>query len=730
LLIFILLEGGSVEMKGKVSAKKYMFTFILSLFLIIFSFNPLAQQRSVRESIIPIPLLPEEIMDLLINEVSGEIQLKNEKMLAAFNHNRTADEYEKLFYESKCVFEKLKEYGIEECGIEEVPVILIDDYRWDAESAELWMLEPEKKKLTCLEEVPSCLCEKSHSCDVTAELVYVGTGSADRYYEGKDVKDKIVLVTERPFRVQDLAVHKYGAKGMVIYNSSHPEHDPDQVGWDILARTYDPYKGKKNAFGFMVSTRMGEELRQMLERGEKVVVQAQCKTKFYPARNELVWALIKGSEKPDEEFIFTAHLFEEAAKQGANDNVSGAVSILETARVINKLIKEGKIPPLKRSIRFLWVDEGAGTLGYFKKHPELSKRWFANINEDMVGEGLIKNLSSFHLTPTPYSLPSYLNDVLANFVEFVGETNRDNIINRPVKFVKPIISATGSKDPFYYQIEKFYGGSDHVAFIDGGVGIPGIMLHVWPDMWYHTNLDRPDKSDSTQLKRVSVIDTAAALYLTAASKKEAFQMVGEIVTRGAERIAEQERRAYGSISKSEPEKLVEAYKEAKNIIYQAYVREKEALRSTSFFAPDDKAFADHLDKTCTRLSAREKFSFETLQDYYKCIAEQHGVEPEEPQLTAEERRLNELVPKRMEKMQGFFDYITFAKEIKGKKIPTYELRNQEDFEIRNFINNERSILEIRNAASAEFRPIPLKDVENYIKLLEIGRMITIEKKSK
>jgi aminopeptidase YwaD len=715
-------------MKDKMLAKKFMFAFILFLFLIAFSFNPSAQQRYVRESIVPIPLLSEEIMDLLINEVSGEIQLNNEKLLAAFNHNRAADEYEKLFYESKCVFERLKEYGIEECGIEEVPVMLIDDYRWDAESAELWLLQPEKRKLTCLADVPACLCEKSNSCDVTAELVYVGPGSEDRYYEGKDVKDKIVLVTERPYRVQDLAVHKFGAKGMVIYNSSHPEHDPDQVGWDTLARSYDPYKGKKNAFGFMVSTRMGEELRQMLERGEKVVLHAQCKTKFYPARNEVVWALIKGNEQPEEELIFTAHLFEEAAKQGANDNVSGAVSILETARVINKLIKEGKIPAPKRSIRFLWVDEGAGTLGYIKKHPELVKRLFANINEDMVGEGLIKNLSSFHLTTTPYSLPSYLNDVLANFVVFVGETNRDNIINRPVKFMKPILSATGSKDPFYYNIEKFYAGSDHAVFVDGAMRVPGIMLHVWPDMWYHTNLDRPDKSDSTQLKRVSVIDTAAALYLANAAHKEALQMVGEIVTRGTERIAEQERRAYGFISKSEPDKLVEAYKEARNIIQQAYTREEKAIRSASFFAPDDNDFAAHLDNRCKRLSACEQFSLETLHDYYKCIAEQYGVEPEEPQLTAEERRLDELVPKRMEGMKEYFDRGAMERKLSGKKLPEYDLRSMEDFEIRNFIDNKRSILEIRNAVSAEFRPIPLLDVENYIKFLEMGGMVTIEKK--
>jgi aminopeptidase YwaD len=715
-------------MRWRYKAKKYVMVFLWSLFLFLISLCPSAQQRSVRESIIPIPLLSEQLMDLLINEVSGEIQLNNEKLLAAFNHNRTADEYEKVFYESKCVLEKLKEYGIEECGIEEVPVMLIDDYRWDAESAELWLLQPEKRKLTCLEDVPACLCEKSHSCDVTAELVYVGPGSEDRYYEGKDVKDKIVLVTDRPFQVQDLAVHKYGAKGMVVYNSSHPEHDPDQVGWQTLARSYDPYKGKKNAFGFMVSTRMGEELRQMLERGEKVVLQAQCKTKFYPARNEVVWALIKGNERPEEELIFTAHLFEEAAKQGANDNVSGSVSILETARVINKLIKDGKIPAPKRSVRFLWVDEGAGTLGYIKKHPELVKRLFANINEDMVGEGLIKNEASFHLRTTPYSLPSFLNDVLINFIEYVGETNRDNIINRPVMFVKPILSPTGSKDPFYYNIEKFQGGSDHTIFLDAGIGVPAVDFNVWPDMWYHTNLDRPDKSDSTQLKRVSVIDTAAAIFLTSASKKEALQLVGETKSRAAERIAEQERRACAFLSRSKPEKLTEAYKESRNIVHQAYVREEKAIRSISFFAPDDDDFTAHLDKLCKRLLIRKHYSLEDLQDHYRNIAKMHGVKAMSPQLTPEEEKLNNLIPKRTKKMEGYFDSSAFAKQLKGKEIPKYDLISIETFEIKNFIDNKRSILEIRNAVSPEFRSIPLKDVENYIKFLEMGGLVRIEKR--
>jgi len=717
-------------MLDKVLSKRFTIVCFCSLFLILFSFNPLAQQRGIRPSIIPKPLLPEELVDILINEVSGEIQLNNEKLLSAFNRNRTAEEYEQVFYESKCILQKLKEYGVEDAAIEVVPNRIPGSQYWDAESAELWMLEPNKKKLTCLEDVPSCLCEGSRTSDVTAELVYAGPGSSKKYYEGKEVKDKIVLVSGHPIDAHKIAVYQLGAKGVISFNSANPELDPDQVGWDAIVGHFErpEAEGEKPTFGFMVSARMAQKLRRMLEEGKKVVLHAKCKTTFYPTRNEIVWALIKGSEKPEEELIFTAHLYEGMAYQGANDNASGCVSILETARVINKLIKQGKIPRPKRSIRFLWGEEIDSTLGFIQKYPESVKKCFASINEDMVGEALTKHLASFHLMTTPYSLPSYLNDVLANFIEYVGETNRDNIINRPVKFVKPILSPTGSKDPFYYNIEKFYGFTDHMVFTDAGIGIPAVHLIAWPDIWYHTHKDRPDKSDSTQLKRVSVIDTAAAIYLANASKKEALQMVGETLSRGAERIAEQERRAFSLINKSESQKLVVAYKEAQNIVHQSYIREKKALKSTSFFAQDDIEFLAYLNKVCKNLIARERISLTDLANHYKRIAALHNAKPIIPQLTAEERRLDQLMPKRTKEMTGYFNYVTFPDKIKGKKLPEYQLEWFERYEIRNFIDSKRSILEIRNAVSSEFRPIPLKDVENYIKVLEIGGMVTIEKK--
>jgi len=95
-----------------------------------------------------------------------------------------------------------------------------------------------------------------------------------------------------------------------------------------------------------------------------------------------------------------------------------------------------------------------------------------------------------------------------------------------------VLSPAGSRDPFYYTIDRFSGGSDHIVFVDGSVRVPAVMFICWPDMWYHTSGDLPDKSDSTQLKRVVTLTVASAIFLSNAGPKEASLMLNEIATRG------------------------------------------------------------------------------------------------------------------------------------------------------------------------------------------------------
>lgn len=84
-------------------------------------------------------------------------------------------------------------------------------------------------------------------------------------------------------------------------------------------------------------------------------------------------AEIRGSEKPDEIVIVSAHLdsWNGPGSQGCTDNGTGSSVTLEAARILSTVIKNGGTPP-KRTIRFiLWTGEEQGLLGsagYAKKH--------------------------------------------------------------------------------------------------------------------------------------------------------------------------------------------------------------------------------------------------------------------------------------------------------------------------------------------------------------------------
>jgi len=683
--------------------------------LMIISANFISAQP---EQALPKTLLPLSLLREILNEASGDLALQNEIYLAGVNRNRLSEEYATGYFEPKFLIERLKEYGIMEARIIDLPTR--SPQTWDAEMGELWVLKPYKRKIADLKEIAASLCGGSASTDTTAELVYVGPGNRKEYYQGKDIKGKIVLVNGPPELARSFAVEQNGALGLVGYSSSHPEYDPDEVGWSSI-RTGEK---EKKTFGFMISTRLGNDLRDMLERGQKIELRAIAKSQMVSSKEQMVDALIRGKEFPDEELVFTAHLYEGLAKQGANDDISGCVAILETARVLKKLMDDGKIPPLRRSIRFLFVPEISGTAAYLKKFPEIAKRFFANINEDMVGEGLIKNLSYFNLEQTPWSLPTYLNDVIRSLVEWVGATQQ----NEGREAALPIWSPTGSRDPFYYLVTAFSGGSDHIVFVDGGVRVPAVMFIVWPDMWYHSSGDTPDKSDSTQLKRVAFLGAASAALLANADSPEVEKMIGEVGNRALARIGVEVAKAEGLIQAAAKDKVQETLKDAQNVVSQAFVRESDTLASLRFFIKKSAELENLLKLKLKMLEDQRAPFLQGIEDVYKYRCLKENVKPQKPSLTNDEVRLSKLVPVRTEKMQGYFDAFAFYQRMREMKENAPVRLGQAESEVRNFIDGKKSILEIRNAASAEFEPLPLKNVEDYIRFLEKIGFVTLKQR--
>ncbi len=102
-----------------------------------------------------------------------------------------------------------------------------------------------------------------------------------------------------------------------------------------------------------------------------------------------------------------------------------------------------------------------------------------------------------------------------------------------------IVAPTGSEEPMYYYIGTHFGSSDHEVFNDWGVGVPGVVLNTWPDKWYHTSEDRPDKLDPTQMKRAVIITAASAYTIAAADDAQAGRIAAEIVSNASARIGHQ-----------------------------------------------------------------------------------------------------------------------------------------------------------------------------------------------
>jgi carboxypeptidase Q len=122
-------------------------------------------------------------------------------------------------------------------------------------------------------------------------------------------------------------------------------------------------------------------IQRDLERGPVTMQLAiQNETSGEMTVNNVV-AEIRGSERPDEWILIGAHLDSWDFGTGAQDNGSGAVSVLEVARAIMSL---GKAP--RRSIRFaLWGGEEQGIFGsyaYTQTHKGELKKCVAVLNTD------------------------------------------------------------------------------------------------------------------------------------------------------------------------------------------------------------------------------------------------------------------------------------------------------------------------------------------------------------
>jgi aminopeptidase YwaD len=461
------------------------------------------------------PLLPEKDIAALAQELSGEIAKRNLEGITRFHRQRGSQGFHSA---AEIILERARAYGLTDAQILQFPAdgkIYYGTQRsrppWDAEFAELWELINNQPtiKISSYEAEPVTLAEDSESADLTANLIDVGNGTKDSDYAGKNVKGRIVLVAAQPGAVQDIAVGKFDAAGIISYAQNQKTawsgEDENLIRWGHL-ESFSPNK----TFAFMFSLKTARAYEARLAAGEKIQLHAVVKAGQHPGFTELVTATIAGADPrlKDEEIAFSCHL--DHQRPGANDNASGCVTILEVARTLQRLISEGKLERPARTIRFIWPPEVEGTLTLLNAKPEFAHRIKAVIHMDMVG-GNQSTKSVFHVTRGPMSLPSFVHDVAWAFGNFVNEQSYNFAAGLPAQY--PLVAPEGGKEPLLAQDAPYSMGSDHDVYQDSSFKIPAIYLNDWPDRYIHTNFDTAADIDPTKLKRAAFIGAASAYYL-------------------------------------------------------------------------------------------------------------------------------------------------------------------------------------------------------------------------
>ena len=653
------------------------------------------------------PLLPESTVQALAQELSGETAKRNLEYLARLHRQRGSRQFHQA---AEFIAAQAKSYGLEDAHIEQFPADGKTMYgtqkgrmAWDADFAELWELRWEKgqwipaARLADFDAMPVTLAEDSESADVTADLVDAGDGTSEKDYAGKDVSGKLVLVAAQPGEVQHLAIDRFGAAGIISYAQNQPTawsgEDEDLIRWGHLV-SFSTTK----TFGFMVSLKQARELRRRLARGETIRFHAVVRAGQHPGNYDIVTATIPGADPVlrEKEIVFSCHLDHE--RPGANDNASGCVTILEVAHALSKLIAENKIPRPARTLRFIWPPEIEGTMVLLNGKPEMIPHMQAVIHMDMVGGGPATK-AVFHITRSPMSLPTFIDDVAEAFGDFVNRQTFDYAATGHATY--PLAAPEGGKEPLEAQFSEYTPGSDHDIYCEGSYRIPAIYFNDWPDRYIHTNFDSAANIHPTKLLRAAFLGAASGYFLANFSTNDIDPVFQTIQSRSLVRVSTMLRR-------NQQLPALEA------LGYPNYEMqyEKALFESISRFAPIP----------ANEAAEAEKF-FRNFQSVGIRVVPLDQIEL----LTEKGKVVFTRNPDPKGPVSGLFGYDYFVDHHGADKAAKIRLLKQESiynreadypYEVLNFVDGKRTVQEIRDAVSVEYGPVPLDVVMEYLKALE------------
>jgi len=239
---------------------------------------------------------------------------------------------------------------------------------------------------------------------------------------------------------------------------------------------------------------------RLAENNQKPMVKLDVDAKLLgeqPAFNTI--AMIKGTEKPDEYVMLSAHFDSWDGSSGATDNGTGTAMAMEAMRILRQVYPH----PKRTILAGHWASEEQGLNGstaFTEEHPEVMKGLQALFNQDN-GTGRVQSLSSSGLTDIGRHLKSWYTQLPS----FYTDSLSSNVVSWSFNDVP-----TGNP-----------GGTDGAVFACFGTPSFGMGAVGWNYNTYtwHTNRDTYDKIVFDDLKHNA---TLAAMMVYLASEDPEF----------------------------------------------------------------------------------------------------------------------------------------------------------------------------------------------------------------
>ncbi len=180
-------------------------------------------------------------------------------------------------------------------------------------------------------------------------------------------------------------------------------------------------------------------------------------------------------------------------RPGAHDNASGVAVAVELLRLLRDSRDAG--------VDVLLVPEYTGTAAAFSLGIVDPRSYVAAVSLDMVGADLRDTGGSLQVVSSLYSLPSPLDPLLYRALY--------KALSDAGAFMGSARYPTTS-----VVMTPYSGGSDHDIAL--AYGIPSSLVNEWPDRYYHTSLDTPDRLSPERLAAVAAAVAAAVEHLSTA----------------------------------------------------------------------------------------------------------------------------------------------------------------------------------------------------------------------